>query len=120
MAYSLRIADGTIEIEYTAQCSRDGRPVYRWTLSLDSGLTWSDTDLYGPACGREPEEDEMLGTFLSFIGAALESRSYRERTGAGGYDPADATNESLFPADLLDWAESHEAEIAMAGCANES
>ncbi|MGE3483456.1 MAG: hypothetical protein AB7L09_01865 [Nitrospira sp.] len=104
---SIRICDATVTVEDTAQNNREGRPVFEWTLKLDSGREWSESDLCGPVCGPEPSEEEMLGTFLSFLGAAIESRLFRERTGREG------DNEDLFPADLLDWAAQHSDEISI-------
>jgi len=98
---SIRIEDATVSVEDSTQADREGRPVFEWTVSLDSGESWSATDLKGPACGAEPSEEEMLATLLVFLGAAIEAREY------GG------ENEDLFPAELLDWAAQYSDEIAM-------
>lgn len=106
---TLRFDNGSISVEDTAQSTRDGRPVYRWTIvDTSTGETWTADDLNGPVLGREPSENEMLRTLCGFLSAALESRAYRERTGREG------SNEDLFPADCLDWAESHADDISMA------
>lgn len=102
---SIRIEDATVSVEDTAQADREGRPVFEWTISLDSGEEWSAEDLKGPVIGPEPSEEEMIPTLLSFLSAAIESREYRERTGRDG------ENEDLFPAELLDWACQHADEI---------
>lgn len=103
--YQTRLADATITIEDTALCNRRGAPVYRWTLTLDDGRSWSAEDLCGPASGPEPSEEEMARSLFCFLDAALESRAYRERTAVG------TENEDLFPAALLDWAEEYVDEI---------
>lgn len=110
---SIRIEDATIEVEDTAQADREGRPVFGWTIRLDSGEEWSAEDLKGPAIGPEPSEEEMVGTLLSFLSAACESREHRERTGQDG------ENEDLFPAACLDWACQHSDEIGMMAIAIE-
>lgn len=106
----VRIADGTVAVEDTAQCNAHGAPRFRWTVVLDSGPSWAAEDLHGPRCGPEPSEREMLGTLLGFLGAALESRDCRENTGRAG------DNEDLFPAELLDWAAEHSDEVGMLAC----
>lgn len=103
------IGNATIVVEDTCLATQEGRPVFEWTVSLNSGEEWYAADLYGPVVGPEPGEDEMLRSFASFLAAALESRSYRYRTGFTG------ENEYLFPVQLLDWAELFENEISMLG-----
>jgi len=105
---TLRFDNGSISVEDTAQSTRDGRPVYRWTIvDASTGETWTADDLHGCAWG-ERTDAEMLRSLCAFLSAALGSRAYRERTGRGG------DNEDLFPADCLDWAESHADDISMA------
>ena len=104
---SVRIEDGIITVRDTGECSHDGRPVYRWTVALDSGQEWTNRDLCGPRMGPEPSEVEMLSTLLGFLSAALESREYHERTGTK------TENEDLFPSALIDWAAPHSDEISM-------
>lgn len=78
-----------------------GRVYWRWTCEV-KGETWSAADLGEPAIGIRDDrngrtrEREMLGSFLSFLSAALESREFRRRTEREG------ENEALFPAAMLD------------------
>lgn len=104
---SIRIEDATVSVEDTALIDREGRPVFEWTIKLDSGEEWSAQDLCGPVVGPEPSESEMVKTLLSFLSAACESREFRERTGLEG------ENEHLFPSDCLDWAVQHSDEFAI-------
>ena len=100
-AATLRAGNLAITVDYADTRTADGRQSYRWAVTIlgPDGGAWTDTDLNGPACGADPMPREMLGTLLSFLSAALESRSYRERTGRAG------ENEDLFPADMLDACE---------------
>ena len=109
----MRFGDGVVSVQDAALSDHEGRPIFEWRLVLDSGHEFSDQDLKGPAMGPEPSEREMLGTLFGFIGAAVESREYRERSGVGT-DCSD-TNEWLFPADVVTWAQKHSDEISMAG-----
>ena len=97
-AATLRAGNLAITVDYADARTDDGRQSYRWAVTIlgPDGGTWTDTDMSGPACGADPMPREMLGTLLAFLSAALESRSYRERTGRAG------ENEDLFPADMLD------------------
>jgi hypothetical protein len=102
-AANLRAGNLAITVDYADTRTPDGRQSYRWAVTIlgPDGGSWTDTDLNGPACGADPMPSEMLGTLLSFLSAALESRSYRERTGGGG------ENEDLFPADMLDACDAY-------------
>jgi len=88
-------------VEDTSQATRDGRVVYRWTVTVtDSSfgggvLLWSEADLHGPAAGPEPTPRAMLATLLAFVGAALDGREWERRTGLR------SDNSDIFPADLL-------------------
>ena len=109
---TIRIADGAFRVVDTALVTGDGRPIYEWSLTLDNRQQWSATDLSG-GCGREPSEREMLGTLLSFLGAAIESREYRERYPISA-ESIDDSSESLFPREMVDWACEHSDDITMA------
>lgn len=54
--------------------------------------------------------EDVFEAILSFLGAAVESRQYRERTGEMG------ENEDLFPPDIVDWAVYHIDEIEGLQC----
>lgn len=103
----------TLVVKDTAQCDREGRPVYAWLaytgVTPREPETWSGEDLRGPAAGPEPSEESMLDTLLAFLSAALESRARRARrarTGRAG------ENEDLFPSDMLDWLDPDDVELA--------
>jgi len=102
------IENGTITVEDTAQSDHEARPVFEWTVRLDSGEEWTDLDLRGPRFGPEPSEEDMLRTFFSFLSAAVEARQYRESEGGVACE-----NEDLFPSELLDWAVQHSDDISI-------
>lgn len=56
---------------------------------------------------NETITQEMLATLLTFLGAAAESYSYRQRTGRNG------ENEDLFPAPVVEWAYQNSDELSM-------
>lgn len=76
---------------------REGRDVYRWTCQVSPGGPesamageWMEADLRSGWQGVD-DDREMLESYMSFLGAALEGRAYLE-----------SENEGLFPADMLD------------------
>jgi len=99
----LRIEDATIRVEDTALADHRGRAVFEWTVTLDSGESWSSADLKGPVIGPEPSEREMLGTLLAFLSACAESGE-------------DGEHADLFPPGLREWAEHNADEIAVEQC----
>lgn len=111
-AVNLRTGDLAVTVDYGDSRDADGRQSYRWCVTIlgPQGGSWSDADLNGPACGADPEPREMLGTLLAFVGAALESRGYRERTGRAG------ENEGRFPATMLDAIEPYADTLALIQC----
>ena len=104
-----KIGNLTVTVDYSDRRNEHGAQSYRWTVAGADGETlWTDADLHGPRMGADPEPREMLGTFLAFLSAALESRSYRQRTGREG------ENEDLFPPAMLDAFEGYADEVSMA------
>ena len=85
----------TLSTNDTAQATRDGRPVYAWSVTVGPS-TWRGQDLCGPTCGPEPTERTMCATLAVFLGAALEGAAYERRTGR------ESDNADLFPSALLD------------------
>jgi hypothetical protein len=110
---SMKFEGGVVSVEDTAQSDRQGRPVFEWTVRLADGSEFSEADLCGPRCGREPSEREMLATLFTFLSAAAECRQWRER--AGEEFEEDST-EALFPAPVVEWAASVSDELSMAEC----
>ena len=110
---SIELGGATVSVEDTAQATHEGRPVFEWIIVLPSGVRHSATDLCGALMGPEPTEEEMLNTLFVFLGAAAESRQYRER---GGREIIDRdSNESMFPAPVVDWASENSDEISILG-----
>lgn len=111
----LRSSDGSslrlsVDEDGYGEGSNAGRIRYKWRCEYhadgmpeDDGY-WSASDLHGPAGG--PGECDVR-TLASFLSAALESRSFRNRTGRQG------DNEELFPSDMLDVCEQFSDDIAM-------
>ena len=104
----VRIGDGTISIGYGPR-SADGRMIYAVWLDLPDGTEHEITDLRS-GCGGGSIQDG-LASLLSFLGAAVESRQYRERSGGTEIDPDG--NETLFPPAVVDWATDNINEISM-------
>ena len=113
----MKFTGAVVSVEDTAQSDRQGRPVFEWTVSLADGREFSEADLCGPRCGREPSEEEMLNTLLSFLSAAVESREYRERNGE---ELDEDSNENLFPAPVVEWACTVSDEISWMACTEEA
>lgn len=72
-----------------------GRWGYRWTVLLDSGETFSGTDLWSSTTTQDNPEGlgSMLGSFLSFFAAFIEAGE-------------DGDNADLFPKDLRPLADA--------------
>jgi hypothetical protein len=102
----IAIGDATILLD-AVDTDRDGRTVYGYSIRID-GVTpfYQARDLKSGCQGGT--ETEGLASLLSFLSAAVESRRYRESTGREG------DNESLFPAEVVDWAYQHDMEIQCA------
>ena len=98
----LKIGDGFISLGYSAR-SRDNRMVYQVWIDLPDS-EHEVTDLRS-GCGGGGIQDG-LANLLGFLGAAAESRQYRERTGREG------ENESLFPPAVVDWASENSDDIS--------
>lgn len=103
----LKIGDGFISLDYGSR-SRDNRMVYQVWIDLPDGNEHEITDLRS-GCGGGGIQDG-LASLLSFLGAAAESKQYRERTGREG------ENEDLFTPAVVDWASENSDEIDMLAC----
>ena len=100
----LKIGNAFISLGY-GQRSSDNRTGYQVWIDLPDSTEHEITDLRS-GCGGGGIQDG-LASLLSFLGAAAESRQYRERTGREG------ENESLFPPAVVDWASENSDEIGM-------
>ena len=72
-------------------------------LDFPDGTEYVINDFHGGRGGLQ----DYFEAILSFMGAAAESRQYRERTGMEG------ENEDLFPPHIVDWIVDNVDEI---GC----
>ena len=86
----------------------EGRTVYGVFIDLPDGTEHEVTDLRS-GCGGGGIADG-LASLLSFLGAAVESYAYRQRTGRDG------ENEHLFPPAVVQWAAENADEIGMLAC----
>jgi hypothetical protein len=90
--------------------NRDGRTCYQIWIDLPDGGEHEITDLCSGCQGGDLQEG--MGSLLAFLGAAIESRRYRERQGKP-YDANDGdSSESLFPPAVVDWASENADEIS--------
>jgi hypothetical protein len=93
---ALKIGTSTLSLEISGETTRDGRDVYTVYLDLDNGQEYEITDLKSGCQGGDVLEG--FRALLSFLGAAVESRRYRESTEREG------ENEDLFSPAIVDWA----------------
>jgi hypothetical protein len=75
-----------------------------WIFDLESGQEYIETS-WSPGASRDLRE--WFASILGFLSAALESRSFRVRTGMQG------ENEDLFPAFVLDAFDGLSDEVSM-------
>ncbi len=107
---AVKVGGATISIGFCPKNTGDGRARYDCYIDFDEK----------PDGGKKEYHDRNLkfgvgggsikngfASFLCFLGAAAESRSYRERTGRQG------ENEDIFPAWVVEWAQQHSDEISM-------
>ena len=115
MTASVRIENAILVVDDTALLSDDSRPVYEWSVTLDSGECWEGGDLRGPVLpgAPEPSEEEMLTSFLGFLNAAGESQYFRTIVAGPDAEPDPDGNESLFPPELSQWAAENYDEISI-------
>ena len=102
----LKIGDGFISLGYSAR-SRDNRMVYQVWIDLPDS-EHEVTDLRS-GCGGGGIQDG-LANLLGFLGAAAESRQYRERNGGTEIDPNG--NEGIFSPAVVDWASENSDDIS--------
>ena len=103
----LKIGDTFISLGYGSR-SADNRMVYAVWIDLPDGTEHAIADLRS-GCGGGSIQDG-LANLLGFLGAAAESRQYRERTGREG------ENEHLFAPAIVEWASENSDEISMLAC----
>lgn len=85
--------------------NREGRTQYECWIDLPDGSEHEVTDLRSGCQGGSVREG--MTALLWFLGAAAESRQYRERTGRQG------ESEDLFPPAVVEWAAQYSDEISM-------
>lgn len=107
----LKIANASIQLEYSKNPGRDGRTRYVWTIDIDSGKdekTFHGNDLQSGGGGGNLLEG--FQSLLPFLGSAGESFAYAERQGKDGME---GENSNLFPREVTEWAAANRDEIAM-------
>ena len=77
-----------------------------FVLDFPDGTDYAINDFHGGLGGLQ----DYFEAILSFMGAAAESRQYRERTGMEG------ENEDLFPPHIVDWIVDNLDEIECLQC----
>ncbi len=78
-------------------------------LDLADGTEYECSDL-ASGCGGFGSVVDIFETFLSFLGAAAESRRFTERTGI------ESDNADLFPPNIMQWASDNATAIESAQC----
>lgn len=106
----VRVAGAFISLGLGPQ--KDGRTVYSCFIDLPDGSEHEITDLQSGRGGGDIQDG--IASLLSFLGAAAESRQYRERNGGTEIDPD--SNEGLFTPAVVDWASANSDDISMLCC----
>lgn len=106
-----QIGGGFISLDLGPRNS-EGRTVYRAYIDLPDGTEHEVTDLRSGCGGGGVQEG--IESLLSFLGAAAESRRYRDHTGRVDVDSD--SNEGLFPPAVVDWATDNADDISMLQC----
>lgn len=88
----------------------EGRTVYGYEISLESGYKYHSSDLKSGCQGGNLKEG--MGSLLSFLSAAGESFNYAERKGLDGME---GENSDMFPREITEWASNNCDELTMAG-----
>lgn len=102
---AVQVGGAWISLEVSGRTDREGRDIYRAYIDLPDGTEHEVTDLKS-GCGGGSVQQGMAA-LLSFLGAAAESRQYRESTGRAG------ENEDLFPVPVVEWASENSDELSM-------
>lgn len=97
----VKIGNTFISLERDGE-TRDNRDRFRWSIDLD-GKEYSGNDLKSGCGGCSMLE--AFRSLVSFLSAAVESYSYKQRTGREG------ENIDLFPLPVVEWAYQHSSEI---------
>lgn len=104
---AIKIGSAWISLD-CGKTTSEGRTRYNVWIDLPDGTEHHITDLKS-GCGGGDVQSGFVA-LLSFLGAAAESYSYRQRTGRKG------ENEDLFPANVVEWAYQNSDEITMLEC----
>lgn len=105
----LQIGGAFISIALPGSRAASGRLQYQIWIDLPDGSEHEITDLQS-GCGSGSVQDG-LASILSFLGAAAESRQYRERQSGAEIDPD--SNDGLFTPAIVDWASANSDDISM-------
>lgn len=89
--------------------SLDGEGRGHWRWGIDTGPGYRGDALHSGAAGMGDEPVKMLGTLLSFLGAAAEA--YHAQMVVKTYVPE---NINLFPHEVSEWAYLNQDELSMA------
>ena len=103
---AVRVGDATISITF-GKGRYQGRAIYRYYIDTPK-FEYSGADLRSGVGGGTLQEG--MASLFSFLSAAADSYSYRQRTGASG------EKEDLFPAYVTEWAYQNADEIAALAC----
>ena len=106
---ALQIGGAWVSLDLSGLTTSSGRDIYECYIDLPDGSEHEITDLRSGCQGGSVIEG--FGALLSFLGAAAESRRYRESTGREGEN-----EEDLFPPAIVTWATEHDDEISMLSC----
>jgi len=90
----VRIEDGFISVEPTERTGEYGKPIWNWYVDIPAGESFG-SDLAGWG-----DHKAMMGTLLSFLGAAAEAYP-------------DGENSDLFTTLIVEWAYQNSDEIAI-------
>lgn len=106
---SIRIGDAVVSVSHSGP-DRDpwsGGFRQRYVYVIANGAAgWLYTgDDIRSGVGADPDENDAMGSLLSFLSACAESRAYGDGTGE---------NASLFPDHVGQWAEENSDAIAVA------
>jgi len=103
---AVRVGTAFVSIEFSKRPGREGRARYQYHIDAPD-FTYTGDDLQSGCQGGSLQEG--MESLLSFLGAAAESYSYRQRTGRAG------ENEDSFPANVVEWAYQNSDELSSLG-----
>jgi hypothetical protein len=100
------VGGGWITCGYSRNAGDFTRTRYRWEIIFPDGSDCSGDDMQSGSQGGNLTQG--LASLLSFLGAAAESRQYRERVGSALFEDS---NEAIFPTNVVDFVCQHSDEI---------